>query len=331
MKNPHHWEKQNLFDHLQHAVDLELWTIPLYMTSLYSIKGIEGVSPKNYPKTAKLLQSVLNEEMLHLEIACNLCNALGYSPKINSPIYSKDDGIPFLSPQNVPLDLSDYSVQLGPLNVSQLKLFCAIESPQKVEDEFWANKAEYESIAELYAAISIGVQKYWEECYDPKNQKQKANFQGYKTKNHSHLGVSQIIDSLESALNGIEVIIEQGEGAQGKYIPEQYQPPVLQKDQPYHPGWYEGDICHFQKFHLLLNNPESLPATYKETKTADGNIFHNDLMNNYTQFLEELQKSFNSNGDQMTSDFWTIMMGLSSKIQQVWAQGICPDWKIDTD
>ncbi|WP_107040372.1 ferritin-like domain-containing protein [Brumimicrobium mesophilum] len=328
MINPHKWKKQDFYNHLQHAVDLELWTIPLYMTSLYSIKEIEGLSPIQYSKTAKLILSVINEEMLHLEIACNLCNALGYSPVINPPVYSKDNGIPFLKPNKLPHDLRDYSLQLGPLDVNQLKLFCAIEFPQKVGAEFWENTQEFESIAELYAAISIGVENFWEECFDPENEKQKSNFKGYESKNNSNLGFSQNIDSLENALKGIEAIIEQGEGAEGNSIPDLYRPPILEENQPYHPGWFEGDICHFQKFHLLLKNPEILPVTYKISENSSNGIAQRSLNSCYSNFLNELEISFNTKNNTMTSGFWTSMMELPRKIQQVWASGICPDWNV---
>ena len=66
MKDPAHWTRHDLHQHLQHAVDVEFWTIPLYLTALYSIKGLKELKPSDYPDAAKLVQSVAIQEMLHL-------------------------------------------------------------------------------------------------------------------------------------------------------------------------------------------------------------------------------------------------------------------------
>ncbi|MBC8045416.1 MAG: hypothetical protein H7Y00_01330, partial [Fimbriimonadaceae bacterium] len=78
MKNPALWTKAELYAHLQHAIDIEFWTIPLYLTALYSIKGLKELKQKDYPDAAKLIQSVVIQGMLHLELVCNISNALGY-------------------------------------------------------------------------------------------------------------------------------------------------------------------------------------------------------------------------------------------------------------
>lgn len=41
MKHPETWTKTDLHQHLEHVLKLELWTIPLYLTALYSIKDLE--------------------------------------------------------------------------------------------------------------------------------------------------------------------------------------------------------------------------------------------------------------------------------------------------
>lgn len=111
MKNPAHWTKGDLYHHLQQAIDLEFWTIPLYLTSLYSIKGLKNCDKKNYPPAALLIESVVIQEMLHLEIVCNLCNALGYSPCFNPPHYNEQKGIPFIHPKNLPDEILNYEIQ----------------------------------------------------------------------------------------------------------------------------------------------------------------------------------------------------------------------------
>src|SRR5689334_7368265 len=132
MKNPAHWTKKELHSHLQHAVDVEFWTIPLYLTALYSIKGLRNLPKEKYPDAAKLIQSVVIQEMLHLEIVCNICNALGYAPCFHPPVYESDE-IPFIHPHHdfLPSPLHGYVCKPGALNEETLKLFCAIELPHE--------------------------------------------------------------------------------------------------------------------------------------------------------------------------------------------------------
>ena len=41
MKSPEQWTREELHTHLQQAIDLEFWTIPLYLSALYSIEGLD--------------------------------------------------------------------------------------------------------------------------------------------------------------------------------------------------------------------------------------------------------------------------------------------------
>ena len=63
---------------LQKASELEFYTIPLYLTSLYSIK--DGYNTKVY----NIIRNVLMEEMLHMLQAANLLISIGGRPVINS-------------------------------------------------------------------------------------------------------------------------------------------------------------------------------------------------------------------------------------------------------
>ena len=63
---------------LQMAIQVEHSTIPLYLSSLYSIKD-SGSWP------ATLIRSVAIEEMLHMTVAANILNAIGGHPAIDRP------------------------------------------------------------------------------------------------------------------------------------------------------------------------------------------------------------------------------------------------------
>ncbi|MGA7733604.1 MAG: ferritin-like protein, partial [Chloroflexia bacterium] len=64
---------------LQLAIEVEHATIPPYLCALFSIK------PQSNIEVARLIRSVVIEEMLHMALACNILNAVGGSPQIAKP------------------------------------------------------------------------------------------------------------------------------------------------------------------------------------------------------------------------------------------------------
>src|SRR5215210_1090011 len=99
----------------QAAVDVELFTLPLYMVSMYSIQGMHQITSKGndfyrgrlWPGSAPARTpdasandaafnhffSVFIDEMLHLQLASNIAKALGVMPSFNSPaLVDKDYG-----------------------------------------------------------------------------------------------------------------------------------------------------------------------------------------------------------------------------------------------
>lgn len=98
---------------VQAAVNVELFTVPLYMCTMKSIQGTHAINAngisyykgrrwpgmatgtiplgappeKTAPQLAyNLLFSVFIDEMLHLQMAANLCGAVGVTPTFNSPL-----------------------------------------------------------------------------------------------------------------------------------------------------------------------------------------------------------------------------------------------------
>ncbi|MBI0329558.1 ferritin-like domain-containing protein [Burkholderia plantarii] len=158
---------------LQAAVNVELFTIPLYMSAMKSIQGTHAINaqdvdyykgrvwpgrsigriPGNDPRKSaednaaaianqsayNTIFSVFIDEMLHLQLASNLCATLGLPPDFNSPAlqdkrynwtcYGKDQtAIPHiidLTDLNTPLP--ETGITLKELTPSQLALFMIIE------------------------------------------------------------------------------------------------------------------------------------------------------------------------------------------------------------
>src|SRR5262245_8864038 len=147
----------------QAAIDVELFTIPLYMASMYSIQGMHqitsqgndfykgqlwpGPAAKATPTNANerafnILFSVFIQEMLHLQLASNMATAIGWTPRYTSTaLQDANHGWTCYGPTLtvIPhiIDLRDTTtfsktiVNVGPLTADQLRLFLAIEQPEE--------------------------------------------------------------------------------------------------------------------------------------------------------------------------------------------------------
>lgn len=148
----------------QAAINVELFTIPLYMVSLFSIQGMHqitssgndfyqgrlwpGAAPSRDPQNDPVnptnalafnhFFSVFIDEMLHLELASNIAKALSVMPTYNSPAlqdenfgwtcYANTTVIPhILDFQDTIPEYKDITVKLDALTLSQNRLFLAIE------------------------------------------------------------------------------------------------------------------------------------------------------------------------------------------------------------
>lgn len=333
MKDPKHWTKSELHAHLQHAVDVEFWTIPLYLTALYSIKGLKDMGKENYPDAAKLIQSVVIQEMLHLEIVCNICNALGYAPSFHPPHYDETKKIPFIHPTKdvLPEHLHGYVCKPGALNEETLKLFCAIELPHERKKIQWDEHSGYHSIADMYEALKEGIMHLWKDCFvgEASNTKQKSTFREYHNREGRSHGFSQEIISLESALKGIEAIVEQGEGANSRMVHADFRPPKIEAGKEFDPGWFRGELSHYHKFNLLRWHHKHLPEVYAEVQGANADAEQQALDKNYHAFLCELEKSFSLDGSNLTNEFWNAMFGLSKCVIAVWEKGVRPEFRVN--
>jgi hypothetical protein len=332
MKAPEDWSVDDLYKNLQHAVDLELWTIPLYLSALYSIRDLDKMEKKDYPVSAKLLVSVAVQEMLHLELASNLCIALGHVPEFERPHYDDPTRIPFIHPDpaDLPERLRGYVVGIGPLDQNQLKLFCAIELPEVPSKIAWADKDSYDSIGELYEALKVGVTKLWGSCYvgAQKDYMQAAAFEGYTPRLNIDIGFSQKITDLKSALDSIDAIVAQGEGASGHNVPREFEPPKQTDAQQYHSGWFAPTLSHYQKLSIILANEHHLPAIYPRAEQASDEQEKRKtaLIEQFSLLLEALRETFHPDSKGLTKTFWPAMTTMQDRITAVWRAGGVPSF-----
>jgi len=332
MKNPAQWNAADLHRHLQHALELELWTLVLYLTALYSIKGLTKLRHHEYPEAAKLIFSVAIQEMLHIELVCNLSNALGYAPKFTIPTFDPSKGMPFIHPplHLLPNDVKGYRAKPQALHKEALMLFCAIELPHPKEEIMWEHKNRYGSIAEVYEAIRQGVVAHWDSYYigDEKNTKQKNIFREYHNQGGKRHGFSVVINSRAAAETALEAIIDQGEGADAKRVPATFRPPSHKEGEEFDTSWYKGHLSHYQKFRILLHSHHKLPPVYEEYKNESAEAANNEMRKAFKDFWKTLEVSFNTPGEDMEKTFWSQMAPLGTSLAHVWESGMCPDFDV---
>ncbi|MBC8045550.1 MAG: hypothetical protein H7Y00_02005 [Fimbriimonadaceae bacterium] len=107
-----------------------------------------------------------------------------------------------------------------------------------------------------------------------------------------------------------------------------FRPPKLEEGKEFHSGWFKGDMSHYHKFSTLLYHHKKLPEVYPvyDTKEVFNEQLH--LENEYKSFLREMNKSFSTDGPEMTQQFTHKMFGLASAIIAVWQKGACPQFII---
>jgi hypothetical protein len=214
----------------------------------------------------------------------------------------------------------------GALNRETLKLFCAVELPHAHKNILWDEQNAYHSIAEMYSALKEGIMHLWNLRFvgNAKNTKQKNTFREYHNRGSKNHGFSQVIDSLDAALKGIDAIVEQGEGADSRRVPSDFRPPKIKEGKEFDPGWFKGELSHYQKFNMLHYHHKHLPEAHSENPSADAATEQLLLETAYHRFLDELNKSFALESDQMTNEFWNNMFALTNAIIAVWEKGARP-------
>ena len=213
---------ESLKKQVQQAIQLEFATIPLYMTSMYSIK--EGFNSEVY----LLIRSVVMQEMLHMAQASNLLIALGGQPKIDS-----EETAPSYPSTGLPGGvLPHLYVTLEKASIRHIRdVFMGIEFPHKTEVAVNETIITNATIGQFYKQIEkCLIRLYDQDLFSEPNTLNQVEWPWDNT--HGEL---YIITDLESAINAINEICDQGEGAS----------PV----DPY----YEGEkLAHFYKFEEIV-------------------------------------------------------------------------------
>jgi len=190
----------DLHGYLQQAVKLEHATIPPYLTAMFSLKpGVnQGI--------ARLIRSIVIEEMLHMTISANILIAIGGHPRINTK-----DFVPSY-PGPLPMNIGDLTVGIEAFSIELTKnTFMEIEEPENPipirTDALAAAEPEFATIGAFYDAIQHKIRELGEGIFVKKSAPpQVVAHQWFPP--HKLF----VIHGVESACAGIDVIKTEGEG-----------------------------------------------------------------------------------------------------------------------
>ena len=135
---------EDLREHLELAIRIELSTIPPYLYAQYSIEDQTS-------EPALLIRSIVVEEMLHAALATNLLLAVGGSPAFAGTKYMPS--YPMELPHHRPpltLDLapaSDHLIEGVLMRIEQPEVHGAPAQPD-----------EFETLGQFYHALEIGLE-----------------------------------------------------------------------------------------------------------------------------------------------------------------------------
>jgi hypothetical protein len=194
---------EKLEENLQGALKVEHFTIPPYLSALYSIK--EGTNDE----AIAIIRTVAVEEMLHMVLVANLMNALGMTPRINGQSLIAN------YPEPIPNGSPDFVVSLLKFSKESINTFLRIEKPAKKGAKPEVNN--FHSIGQFYEAIRESLE--WLEREE--NKKSKTLFTGDKTKQvgpeHYYGSGGNLIKihTLDDANAALDEIVGQGEGIDG--------------------------------------------------------------------------------------------------------------------
>jgi rubrerythrin len=193
---------------LQTAIELEHSTIPAYLYALFSLKpGAQGAPGVN-GEIARLIESIVNEEMGHMALACNILNAIGGSPVIDSRAF-----VPRY-PGHLPGGVEG-SLVVGLERFSKehvRKVFMTIERPdeplvfnaRRRVALLEAAPEEPITIGDFYRTILASLEQLDPDVWVTDHSRQVHSLALMPE-------VTEVVD-LASAATAIDVIVDQGEG-----------------------------------------------------------------------------------------------------------------------
>jgi hypothetical protein len=218
---------------LQAAVELEHATIPPYLCAYFSLKDGSGTP------AGEIIRSVVLQEMLHLTIAANLMISLGGMPSLNSSQF-----VPKY-PDGLPMGIGEHlEVRLRKCSLEQVRdVFMKIEEPEApipIRVAFQAERQiapEFATIGAFYLALAGKIQELGDSAFIGKPEHQVVASRWFPDPKEMFA-----IGDVTTAVQGIQVIIDQGEGTQTSPFED------------------SGAPAHFYRFEQIVKGRRLIPS-----------------------------------------------------------------------
>jgi hypothetical protein len=301
---------ENLGEAMAQAIGIEIATIPVYLYTYYSIDRTPGDSLKPGQdaisgrlvqalmakgmaleqankvaldlsadimvfcnKAGAVILSVAIEEMLHMSLASNVCQALVGTPRL----IGKSPGPPW--PVQLPGHEPEFDINLAPFSLEQLITFLKIESPTPLPTEMLAAAPiPYKTIGEFYKMIIECIRKNDLEYFPERPQlvpgrhyyAQNNIDTLYYDKEHKPVYVNADdsgdlihVTDRRSAVAALKLIMDQGEGHMGTGMGPNDEVPCKKPDGQDFDDKTKQELCHFDKFAEIYCDYEALEGQFK--------------------------------------------------------------------
>ena len=351
--------------HLQAVSEVEFFTIPLYLTAVYSFTQQAlnySPDPKDTSPTYPLYNlqqetlSVAVQEMYHLQEACNLANAFCVTPQMLTMSFPAGQQliVPHLDPNSQPL-----TTQLGNLD-AVMQALIEVEVPDPNPTPPPPNdKVSYPSIADLYHATLVLLKGYLRtfgmlaisrDPYFVPNHDQVA-YTGFASQyKYNAIATRATVAQVANA------ITDQGEGslvaavvggpfrsaASGGVLPE-YQPSPGSRFYA-----YDG-ITHYERFvevqsilksqgweqiigGAVFYEPNGKPSPDLPSWAPDYKTLQASLNTIWSFLVDTMQAGFQdgsllpNNPNLLLPGFSEAMLSFKYIIPLIWQQGYCPSF-----
>ena len=282
----------------------------------------------------QLIRTIVNQEMLHMQLAANLLNAYQGTVSVTPPVYGQ--GIPHLDfdlntpdPTKV---FSPWSSDIGPMDETRLNTMCLIEYPN------WPDSVDpspdattYGSIGAFYRSVAIGAEELKAHIVGNRNQLNVfanfyPDFDSPTVTKDGAAGWSQVQTLINAIVSQGEGRLDEDDGGLlkasipwleifGGFVPPEFQ---NQADD------LRPQADHFEKFVYLKGQP--LPAHFSEgPPTPAGKAAQARLVKNFKTLCDILQAEFNGTDYQgQTPEFSPIMFQVGGDIVSCWRHGAIP-------
>lgn len=262
--------------HVQALIEVELSTIPFYLTAVYSFskKAMayhDGTTKPLYDLQQKAL-SVAIQEMYHVQQACNLANSLNVGPVLPGLSFNADQSfaVPHVEPNGQPL-----VGQLGNLPAA----IDAMKAIEQRDDNVLAQpnkEVVYGSIADLYHATWKLMDAYKHAANLPESASDDERVDSNNQIAYGTFATTYQYNEITTpmqAMKAINAITDQGEGQIVAMDPSMMKMKQLYKH--FHPSSEGGEVR-------------------KEFQPSEGSrFFQYGMVNHYSRF-EAIEEALNS-------------------------------------